>query len=429
MSKELNIAIAGLGTVGSGVFKILAEKKDLLEKSCGRKINVTAVSARDKKRDRGINLSRCKWYDNPLELALCKDIDIIVESIGGEDGVAYELCKNALNNNKHVVTANKAMIAKHGLELTRIAEKNNIALMFEPAVAGGIPIIKLVKEGLAANNIKKISGILNGTCNYILTAMQNENREFSDVLLEAQEKGYAETPPDLDIDGIDTAHKLAILSSIAYGAKLDFARVYIEGIREISLTDIKYASELGYKIRLLGIADKVDDNKIEQRVYPALIPNSSPLARVEGVLNGMLINCDSVGEIFITGAGAGGEATGSAAVADIIEIAKNKFSSPLRFPVKNLTEMQYTSIDNHVGEYYFRITVKDKPGVLASITSLFSSEGVGVESILQKSKEKIAQIALITHKANEIEIRKILKNINEKDYIIEKPNLIRVERI
>lgn len=430
MDEVFKIGIAGLGTVGQGVFKILNENASMLEKKCGKKIEVVSVSARDSKKKRSVHLSNTTWRADAMDIATDEDIDLLVELIGGADGVAYEICKAALNDGKHVVTANKAMIAKHGIEIAKLAEENNVALAFEASVAGGIPIIKILKEGLAANNFSRIAGILNGTCNYILSAMKNEKRDFADVLKEAQEKGYAETPPDLDIDGIDAAHKLAILTSIAYGTKVNIDAVYIEGIRNISLDDMKYASELGYSIKLLGISN-LAGNKIEQRVHPCLVPKNSSLAKVDGVLNGIAVEGDSAGKIFISGAGAGGAATASAVVADIIDIASGRISTAFGVPVRALSTQKSSGMDEHIGGYYVRLKVKDEPGVLANITLALSEEKIGVEKVLQKANEKnkTAQIALTTHETSEVSIKKALKNVGGMKYIIEPPHMIRIEDI
>lgn len=429
MNKSLKIAIAGLGNVGKGVVEILTLKAELLTRRTGRKIIISAVSARNKNIDRGINLNGIKWLDNPVSLADDKDTDIIVEVIGGADGIAYELCKKALSNKKHVVTANKAMISKHGLELATLAEQNNVTLTFEAAIAGGIPVIKTLREGLAANNLNKVSGILNGTCNYILTEMKKGKRPFDEVLKEAQKLGYAEADPSFDVDGIDAAHKLSILSAITHNCPVNFSSVYIEGIKSISLSDIQYAEELGYTIRLLGISE-LSNGLIEQRVHPCLVPKDSKIAEVNGALNAVLIECDSAGPMFLMGAGAGGGPTASAVVADIIDIACGRITHPFGALIANLIDGKFGDIMNHRGEYYVRLLVKDQQGVLASITSLLSNENIGVETILQKAdaRNMTAQIALITHETGEKNIRKALGDIGKMDYVIEPPHMIRIER-
>ncbi len=428
MPETLHIGIVGLGTVGVGTYKILTQNKELLSVRCGKKLEISAVSSRDASKDRGIDLSGVRWFKDPLEMATSPEIDIVVELIGGEDGIAYDLCKAALQNGKHFVTANKALIAKHGLELAKLAEGNSVALMFEAAVAGGIPILKSLREGLAANNYHRISGIINGTCNYILSAMKQDKRSFEDVLKEAQELGYAETPPDLDIDGIDTAHKLAIMSSIAYGIQVSFEDVHVEGIRNVSLDDVQYAHELGYVIKLLGIANKLGD-KIEQRVHPCLVEKHVPIACIDGALNAIYVECDALGEALFTGAGAGEGPTASSVVADILDIASGRDSPAFGRKVDALEKGEFVDINHHEGEYYVRFNVQDKPGVLASITSALSAENIGFERVLQNAHEasNTAQIALTTHKISEAAIQKALQNIAQMDYVIESPHLIRIE--
>lgn len=425
---NLNIGIAGLGTVGGGVIKILEKQSGLIEKRCGKKITVKAISARNKNKDRGINTDGIKWYENAVDLASDKDIDVVVELIGGDSGAAYELCKKSLEAGKDFVTANKAMIAKHGVHLAELAEKNNVKLMFEAAVAGGIPVIKALKEGLAANEITRVSGILNGTCNYMLTAMQETGRDFDVILKEAQDLGYAEADPGFDIDGIDAAHKLAILSSIAFAAPVSFDKVYIEGIRKISLLDINYAEELGYKIKLLGICS-LSQNGIEQRVTPCLIAKTHPLAKVSGVNNAVFIEGSPVGRIMLEGPGAGEGATASAVMSDIIDIAQGRSSYTFNQPVKTLKSKDVIDMSRREGEYYIRVTVQDKSGVLAAITDIFRDEGISIESILQKPvpKGNNVHIVGITHEMIEEKMRKAVEKIEKIDSVIGKTSIIRVE--
>jgi homoserine dehydrogenase len=425
--KSLNVAIAGLGTVGVGTFKIIREQADLLTARTGANIGVSAVSARSKDKDRGIDTSDVTWYDNAVDIADDTNTDIVIELMGGSDGSAYDLVKASLANGKHVVTANKALIAIHGVELAKLAEENNVALLFEAAVAGGIPILKTLREGLAANNFSRISGIMNGTCNFILSAMAEEKRGFDDVLAEAQELGYAETPPDLDVDGIDTAHKLAIITSLAYGTQIDFNAIYCEGIRNVSLDDIQYAAELGYNIKLLGITNKTSHG-IEQRVHPCLISNDVPIASVNGALNAVLVECDQLGDALITGAGAGAGPTASSVMADVMDIAAKRTSPSFGQPFATLAKADFVDISHHEGEYYIRINVKDESGVLASVTSALSEADIGVERVLQKADDDgTAQIALTTHKTSEDSIQKALQSIAQMDYVIDPAHLIRIE--
>jgi len=427
----MKVGIAGLGTVGAGVFKILQNNSEIIQNRSNDELVVVAVSSRDKTKDRGIDTSNVKWYDNCLDMVNDDDIDIIIELIGGSNGVAYDLCKSALENNKHLVTANKALIATHGHELALIAERNNVALKFEASVAGGVPIVKSVMEGLAANNINKISGILNGTCNYILTAMYCERRQFDDVLEEAQLKGYAETPPDLDIEGTDTAHKLAILTSLAYGTKVNLDAVFVDGIKNISLDDIDYAHEMEYSIKLLGIANKTE-NGIEQRVHPCLIPHSCQVSSANWVLNAIQVECDYLGNAYFSGAGAGEGATASSVVADLMDINVNRLSNPFGYKASNMTEGNFLPIDQHEGEYYIRSKVKNVAGVLSSITSILSENDISAEKVMQKpdsSNKNISNIAFTTNKIFEYKIIEVLEKIEKMDYVLEKPHMIRIEEI
>jgi homoserine dehydrogenase len=428
MTKKLKIGLAGLGTVGQGVFKILSEKKEFFAKKFGAEIEIIAVSARDKNKDRGINLSGIKWYESPIELANDKDIDVFVEVIGGAEGVVADAVEVALKNGKHVVTANKALIARKGFELTKIAEDKNIALQFEASVAGGIPIIKAIKEGLSANKINKVIGILNGTCNFILTKMEQEERSFDDVLLEAQKLGYAEADPSFDIDGVDAAHKLVILSALAFGIKPNFAASYIEGIRNVTLNDIKYAEHFGYKIKLLAIANLNKKGEIEQRIHPCLVDVKTDIAQINGVLGAVKVSCDSLGNALFTGAGAGMFPTASAVVADVIDISNNKFIKPFAFAAKDLQEGKFSNIENHVSEYYIRFSVKDEDGVLSSIASILSNNKVGFEKLHQVVQDnKTAHLMVITHKVEEAKIKESLSEVSKQKYIVESPLFIRVE--
>ncbi len=321
MIRPLSVAVAGLGTVGAGVLAVLRDNADIVTARAGRPIAVTAVSARDRTRDRGIDVGGLRWYDDPVALAADPGVDVVVEVIGGSEGPARQLVEAALEAGKPVVTANKALLAVHGAELAAIAERAGVALAFEAAVAGGIPAIKAVREGLAANRIGRIAGILNGTCNYILTVMRERGREFSEVLADAQKLGYAEADPSFDVDGIDAAHKLAILAALAFGRPVAFDAVHVEGIRRVSALDIAFAGELGYRIKLLGIARRTEHG-IEARVHPCMVPQASPIARVDGVFNAVVAEGDFVGRVMLEGRGAGAGPTASAVVADLIDIAR-----------------------------------------------------------------------------------------------------------
>ncbi len=427
-TKPLKIGIAGLGTVGTGVLKILTQQKDLISQRCQHPVEVVAVSAKNRSKDRGVDLSKIKWYDNTIDIANDENVDAVVELIGGDTGIAYDLCKTALSNKKHFITANKALIAKRGVELAKLAEKNNVALAFEASVAGGIPVIKTLKEALAGNNITKVSGILNGTCNYILTAMKKTGKSFNTILKDAQDLGYAEADPGFDIDGIDAAHKLTILTALAFGTPVNFEKNYIEGIRKISLQDIKYADELGYKIKLLGVCSSSDDG-ILQRVCPCLISKKHPVAKVDGVNNAVYIEGDAVGKLVLEGPGAGSGPTASAVLSDIVDVANNRFSFAFGKKSEHLKDKNFIKMDNLKGSYYMRIKVEDKPGVLADITDVLRNEGISVEAVLQKPVPEggNANIVIITHSVLEKVTMDAVSKITKIGAVLEAPNVIRVE--
>jgi homoserine dehydrogenase len=429
MSNKLNIAIAGLGTVGVGVFKILTREKELISRRTGREIEIVAVSAQNKDKDRGIDLSNIQWLDNAVDLASLDNADLLVELVGGSDGTAKSLAEATLKNGKHFVTANKALIAKHGFNLAELAEKNNCSLLFDAAVAGGVPVLKTIKEGLVANNISKISGILNGTCNFIISVMSKTGRAFDDVLREAQDKGYAEADPSFDIDGIDTAHKLTILSSLCFGTKPAFNKAYIEGIRNLKIEDINFAKKLGFSIKLLGVSNILDNKEVELRVHPTLISQNHELANVEDALGGIKVECDALGPLVMTGAGAGMYETASSVIADICDVAAERKTFPLGISVKNLEQAGYSEIEDHSGEYYLRFEVKDEDGVLSSMASLFSKHGVGFGKVTQEAiDDKSANVILLTHKETEKYVVESLKDIEKEDYCLSKPIMIRIER-
>ncbi len=428
-NKKLKIAIAGLGTVGSGVMKILSEKKQILQQKTGREIEVIAVSARDKNKSRNINLSNILWLENATELANIPEVEAIIELIGGAEGISKELAFKAISNKKHYITANKALLSKYGVELAKLAEENNVSLNFEASVAGGIPVIKTIKEALSGNKITKISAILNGTCNFILSSMYLENKSFEDALLEAQKLGYAEADPSFDIDGIDASHKLSILSGLAYSIKPDFSSIHIEGIRNISLKDIKYAFQFGFRIRLIATSLLRNNGQIEQRVHPSLVSLAHEMAYVDGVLGAVKLECDALGPLYMEGAGAGMMQTASAVISDICDIARGSFSYPFATPSVFLSDAKFSSIEDHEGEYYLRFSVKDEDGVLSSITSIFSKNSVGFEKIHQQANNKeSADVVFITRNEKEKAIIASLKQIEKQSYLLEKPIMIRVER-
>ena len=355
----LRIAIAGLGTVGTGVVRLLQKNAALISQRAGQSVEIKAVSARDKNRKRDCNLSGINWVDDPRQLANLPDVDLVVELIGGADGVARALAEATLKSGKHYVTANKALLAAHGAALATLAEQNKAHLQFEASVAGGIPVLKTLREGLAGNRISVLRGILNGTCNYILTKMHDANLSFEDVLREAQAKGYAEADPSADIDGHDTANKLAILTALAFGVAPDLSAVSVEGIRHIVSLDLKLADELGYRIKLLGMA-RSSDAGIEQRVGPCLVPQNSPLAGVQGAMNAVLMRGDFVGDLMLEGAGAGAEPTASAVVADIIDIARGARLPAFGIPAAGLRALKPAQTAC-AAKHYLRLQVMDKP--------------------------------------------------------------------
>ncbi len=428
MSRPLSVALAGLGTVGVGVLHLLRENADLIAGRAGRPIAVTAVSARDRGRDRGLTLAGLRWYDEPEALADDPEADVIVEVIGGAEGPARALVERALAAGKPVVTANKALIAVHGAALAARAEASGAALAFEAAVAGGIPVIKVLREGLAANRLSRISGILNGTCNFILTVMRERGREFAEVLAEAQKLGYAEADPAFDIDGIDAAHKLAILAALAFGRPVDFAAVHVEGIRAISALDIALAGELGYRIKLLGIARRTAAG-IEARVHPAMVPAAAPIARVDGVFNAVVAEGDFVGRVMLEGRGAGAGPTASAVVADLIDIARGRVTPVWGAANGALAALPSVGIEAHQGAYYLRLMVLDRPGVIADVTAILRDLGVSLESMLQRGRApgEAVPVVLVTHETSEIAMRQAITRIAALDVAVERPALIRIE--
>jgi homoserine dehydrogenase len=429
-TSPLRIGIAGLGTVGGGTLKILRESAGMLEARTGRALNVVAISARDKKKNRGVDVKGIRWLDDPLAMAKDPEIDVVVELIGGADGAARALVEQSLQAGKSVVTANKALIAHHGIALAALAEKSGSLLAFEAAVAGGIPIIKALRDGLAANHFKRIAGIMNGTCNYILTTMWESKRQFDDVLKEAQALGYAEAEPSFDIDGIDTAHKLAILTSLAYGCAPAIDNVFIEGIRRISLRDMECAAELGYTIKLLGIATQTEHG-IEQRVHPCMVAMDSPLGTVHGVYNAIVAEGDSVGTIFFEGRGAGAGPTASSVVADIMDIARGAVYKPFTLPVASLKSIPFCGVESLNCSYYLRLSVIDKPGVLAEVTGIFKNENISLRSFLQHSHKpgETVQLVLTTHDTHEFAMRKAVDAISKLVTVKEPPYMIRIENI
>lgn len=431
MSQPLRIGIAGLGTVGAGVLKVLARHTEQLGLRAGRPFAVSAVSARDQGRDRGVDLSAFTWYADPRDLASATDVDVVVELIGGADGIAKEVVETAIHRGKHVVTANKALVAHHGTDLARRAEAQDVSLAYEAAVAGGIPIIKALREGLAANAIERLYGILNGTCNYILTDMAGSGREFDDILAEAQELGYAEADPSFDVDGIDAAHKLAILAAVAFGTEVDFDNVYVEGIRHVSPIDIEFARELGYGIKLLGVAAQGSDGQIEQRVHPCMVALDAPINHVSGVFNAIEVAGDFVDTAIFEGRGAGEGPTASAVVADLVDIARGARVPTFAVRAEALKPANTMPMGMRKGAYYIRFMVVDRPGVFADIAAALRDNEVSMESVLQRGRAPGEQVPVVmtVHETREDAMQRCVQAISALDAVVEPPRLIRIEDV
>jgi homoserine dehydrogenase len=429
-ARPLSVAVAGLGTVGAGVLKLLHDNAAVVAARAGRPIIVAAVSARERGRDRGVPLDGLRWHDDPVALAADPQVDVVVELIGGSDGPARALVEAALRAGRPVVTANKALLAVHGAAVAALAEARGVPLAFEAAVAGGIPAIKAIREGLAANRILRLAGILNGTCNYILTVMREQKREFAEVLAEAQRLGYAEADPAFDIDGIDAAHKLAILAALAFGRPVDFAAVHVEGIREVSALDIALAEELGYRIKLLGIAAR-EAGGISTRVHPCMVPAGAPIARVDGVFNAVVAEGDFVGRVVLEGRGAGAGPTASAVVADLIDLARGRVTPVWGAAAGALDATPPVPMDRHVGAYYLRLMVVDRPGVIADVTAVLRDQAISLESMLQRGRAPggAVPVVMVTHDCEEAAMRAALARIAALDAVLEKPALIRIEKL
>jgi homoserine dehydrogenase len=424
----LKIAIAGLGTVGAGTLALLERQAELVALRAGRRIVVAAVSARDRRRDRGVDLSAVRWFDDAVAMAADPEVDVVVELIGGADGIALAIIETALAHAKHVVTANKALMAHHGTALAVKAEAAGVALAFEAAVAGGIPVIKTLRESLAGNRRSRVYGILNGTSNYILTTMRESGREFAEVLAEAQHLGYAEADPSFDIDGVDAAHKLAILASVAFGRPVDLAGVYTEGIRHISQLDIDFAEELGYRIKLLGIA-RLTENGLEQRVHPCMVKRATPIAAVEGVFNAVVAEGDFVGRVVLEGRGAGAFPTASSVAADLVDIAAGRLVPPFGVPAAALAALPGAPMERHEGAYYIRLMVVDQPGVIADVAAALRDEHVSMASMIQRGRApgEAVPVVLTTHVTVEAAMRRALDRIAALDTVLEPPRMIRIE--
>ncbi|MBF0265205.1 MAG: homoserine dehydrogenase [Gammaproteobacteria bacterium] len=435
--EPVKVGLLGLGTVGGGTANVLSRNAEEISRRAGRDIIITHASARDISKPRLCDTSQMKLTENPLDVVSDPDVEIIVELIGG-DTLSKELVLKAIANKKHVVTANKALIAKYGNEIFSAAQKNGVMVAFEAAVAGGIPIIKALREGLAGNTIDWLAGIINGTGNFILTEMEQKQRDFADVLAEAQRLGYAEADPTFDVEGIDAAHKLTILASIAFGIPLQFDKVYCEGISKICREDVEYASELGYTIKHLGVSRRTD-NGIELRVHPTLISRERLIANVNGVMNAVLVHGDAVGPTLYYGAGAGSDPTASAVVADIIDVVRVLTTDSenrvphLAFQPSKIQDMPILAIDDIETAYYCRLTVDDRAGVLAEITRIFAEFDISIVSMVQKelhnSQDEKCSIVLITHKTIENKMNSAISQIQSLECVDGEIVKIRLEEL
>ena len=428
MSAPLRLGIAGLGTVGIGVIKIIQKHADLLSARSGRPVTITAVSARDRMKNRDADLSAYAWEDDPVKLAMRDDVDIYVELIGGDEGVARESVELALKSGKDVVTANKALLAMHGQELAELAEETGQVIRFEAAVAGGIPVIKTMTESLAGNHITRVMGVMNGTCNYILTRMESAGLPYAAVFEEARQLGYLEADPTLDVGGIDASHKLAILSSIAFGTQVAFDGVEIEGIERISIDDIHRAADMGYRIKLLGVA-QMTGRGLEQRMSPCLVPADSPLGQLQGGTNMVVVEGDSVGQIVLRGAGAGEGPTASAVLSDIIELARSVRMPVFGQPAKQLKKAIHarTAVP---AAYYLRLALLDKPGALAKVATVLGDAGISIHRMRQYDhQDGPAPVLIVTHKTTPDAIDHAIEALPKTGVIAEDPVELRIEEV
>ena len=429
-NKKINIALVGFGNIGSYFYKTLINNKKYIFSKTGVVPNIKYISARNNKKKRKIKIPKGKWIQNSISLTKKKDIDIIVELIGGADGMAKKVVFSALMNKKHVITANKALMSKYGDKLSLIAEKNHVNLEYEASVAGGVPIIRSIKEGLIANKINKIYGILNGTTNYILSSMEKKNKSFSEVLNKAKKLGFAETNPMSDLNGSDSAAKLRILSSLAFNKSISKNKILTQGIQSINLTDIFHAKNLGYKIKLLSISE-IRNNKLMERVHPCLILKNSYIGKIDGVLNAVVIDGSPIGKSVLQGEGAGPGPTTSALISDLCTVLKGKINYPFGVSSKNRKKISKFNILNHICSSYLRVEVKDQPGVLSSITKDFAKNNVSIKNLIQKpdKKNKRASIIIITHENYEKNYYNLLLNLKKNKFVLKKPTFIRIETV
>ena len=430
MAKPFRIGIAGLGNVGCGIVRILQDYPDMIANRAGRAVEIVCVSARDRNKERAVDVSAYEWLDEPGGMAGDPRLDAVIEVMGGAEGPARSLVERCLKAGKAVITANKALLAEHGAALARLSDSTVTPLMYEAAVAGGIPVIKTLREGFAGNEIGAVYGILNGTCNYILTAMRETGRDFEDVLKEAQEKGYAEADPAFDVDGIDAAHKLSILTALAFGVKPDFPAVRIEGIRHITASDIAYATELGYRIKLLGMARRVAEGRIVQRMEPCLVPQTSPIGAVDGVYNAVLIEGNFVGTSLLVGRGAGEGPTASAVLSDIVDLAKGNYRPVYGIPVDELQDAQWGGAEDITGHFYIRLDVLDKTGVLADVTAILRDHEISVEAVIQRSRnpDQPVSVVLTTHETRQADVEAACAKIAALKLVVVKPMVMKIER-
>ena len=428
MSDTLRLGIAGLGTVGAGVVKIVQEHTEMIAARAGRPIAITAVSARIREKDRGVDLSAYDWEDDPVALAKRADVDVLVELMGGSDGPAKAATEAAIEAGKDVVTANKAMLAHHGQVLAEAAEAKGHVIRFEAAVAGGIPVIKALTEGLSANRIERVMGVMNGTCNYILTQMQATRQGYEALFAEADRLGYLEADPNLDVGGIDAGHKLSLLSSIAFGTKVDFDNVQLEGIGSVTLEDIEQAADMGYRIKLLGVA-QLTGRGLEQRMQPCLVPASSPLGQLEGGTNMVVIEGDSVGQIVLRGAGAGEGPTASAVMADVIDIARGIRVSTFGQSASGLRSVR-AATTAVPAPYYLRMELLDKPGSLAKIATVLGDEGVSIDRMRQYGHaDQNAPVLIVTHKTTRAALDAAIEGMAASGAVVSAPVVLRIEEV
>ncbi len=428
--KKINIAIVGLGNIGINLYKHLITNKKSIQNKTNIEFNIKYVSAKNRNKKRKIKIPGSKWLKNYIDASKKKDVDVVIELIGGSDGPAKKLVFNSLKNKKHVVTANKALISKHGNFLSKLAEKNNINLEFEAAVAGGIPIIRVIKEGLITNKIKKIYGILNGTSNYILSNMTNSNKEFKDVLNEAKFHGYAETNASSDLNGDDASSKIQILSSLSFNSLINRSNIQVEGISNIDRIDINNAKHLGYVIKQLAVAEVVNQ-KLIQRVYPCMIKKTSYISNINGVLNAVIVEGDPIGKFTIQGEGAGPGPTTSALISDICSILRGNIKFPFSIPYKKRKKLKSLNISNEFFSSYIRLDVIDRTGVLSSITKVLSKNKISVKRLIQNpfKGKKYSSIIIISHKSKNSNLEKSIKELHKKKYVISKPKFLRIEEI